>query len=136
MTGDPTDGSVGGCLTASWWTSPASVRCAASGPGGRIAAANVAVNCREGRGGHTDVARPVGRGGPDCCGAGSPQASYRPWSARGGLVVDGASSWGMQIIGGDPVQVSDTLEVVLKPVYGPKGRSLLVNGDLAKLSIL
>jgi hypothetical protein len=41
---------------------------------------------------------------------------------EGRLVVEGASSWGVQIIGGDPVQVNDTLEVVLKPVYDAQGR--------------
>jgi Protein of unknown function (DUF2845) len=40
----------------------------------------------------------------------------------GRLVVDGASPWDVQTICGDPVQVSDTVEVVLKPVYNPHGR--------------
>ena len=40
----------------------------------------------------------------------------------GRLVLDGASPWDVQTICGDPEQVSDTIEVVLKPVYGPQGR--------------
>ena len=40
----------------------------------------------------------------------------------GRLVVDGASPWDLQAICGDPEQVSDTVEVVLKPVYDPQGR--------------
>jgi len=40
----------------------------------------------------------------------------------GRLVVDGASPWDAQTICGDPVQVSDTVEVVLKPVDNPPGR--------------
>jgi Protein of unknown function (DUF2845) len=39
----------------------------------------------------------------------------------GRLVVDGASPWDVQTICGDPVQVSDTVEIVLKPVYNPQG---------------
>src|SRR5262245_41793854 len=40
----------------------------------------------------------------------------------GRLVVEGASLWDVQTICGDPVQVSDTVEVVFKPVYNPYGR--------------
>jgi Protein of unknown function (DUF2845) len=40
----------------------------------------------------------------------------------GRLVGDGASPWDVQTICGDPVQMSDTIEVVLKPVYDPHGR--------------
>jgi hypothetical protein len=39
----------------------------------------------------------------------------------GRLVLDGASPWDVQGICGDPAQVSDTIEVVLKPVYDPQG---------------
>jgi|Tabmets5t2r1_1033131.scaffolds.fasta_scaffold108292_1 Protein of unknown function (DUF2845) len=39
----------------------------------------------------------------------------------GRLVSIGASPWDVQTICGDPVQVSDTIEIVLKPVYGPQG---------------
>ena len=41
---------------------------------------------------------------------------------RGRLVLDGASPWDVQSICGDPEQVNDTIEVVLKPVDGPQGR--------------
>jgi hypothetical protein len=41
---------------------------------------------------------------------------------EGRLVTMGASSWDVQAICGDPAQVSDTIEVVLKPVYDPQGR--------------
>ena len=40
----------------------------------------------------------------------------------GRLVVDGARPWDVQRICGDPEQVSDTIEVVLKPADGPQGR--------------
>jgi hypothetical protein len=40
----------------------------------------------------------------------------------GRLVLDGASPWDVQRICGDPEQVSETIEVVLKPVYDPQGR--------------
>jgi hypothetical protein len=40
---------------------------------------------------------------------------------EGRLVTMGASPWDVQSICGDPVQVSDTIEVVLKPVYDPQG---------------
>ena len=40
---------------------------------------------------------------------------------EGRLVSMGASPWDVQTICGDPVQVSDTIEVVLKPVYNPQG---------------
>ena len=40
---------------------------------------------------------------------------------EGRLVSIGASPWDVQTICGDPVQVSDTIEVVLKPVYNPQG---------------
>ena len=39
----------------------------------------------------------------------------------GRLVSIGASPWDVQTVCGDPVQVSDTVEIVLKPVYGPQG---------------
>jgi len=39
----------------------------------------------------------------------------------GKLVWIGASPWDVQSICGDPVQVSDTIEIVLKPVYNPLG---------------
>jgi hypothetical protein len=39
----------------------------------------------------------------------------------GRIVSMGATLWDVQTIGGDPVQVSDTVEVVLKPVYNPQG---------------
>jgi hypothetical protein len=38
------------------------------------------------------------------------------------LVSEGASPWDVQAICGDPAQVSDTVEIVLKPVYDPYGR--------------
>jgi len=41
---------------------------------------------------------------------------------EGRLVTMGATPWDVQTIGGDPVQVSDTVEIVLKPVYDPQGR--------------
>jgi hypothetical protein len=41
---------------------------------------------------------------------------------EGRLVSQGASPWDVQTIWGDPVQVSDTVEVVVKPVYDPHGR--------------
>ena len=40
----------------------------------------------------------------------------------GKLVSTGASPWDVQAICGDPAQVSETIEVVLKPVYDPQGR--------------
>ena len=40
---------------------------------------------------------------------------------EGRLVSMGASPWDVQIICGDPVQVSDTVEIVLKPLYNPQG---------------
>jgi hypothetical protein len=40
---------------------------------------------------------------------------------EGRLVSMGASPWDVQTICSDPVQVSDTIEVVLKPVYNPQG---------------
>jgi hypothetical protein len=42
---------------------------------------------------------------------------------EGRLVSMGASPWDVQTICGDPVQVSDTVEIVLKPVYNPQGHS-------------
>jgi hypothetical protein len=39
----------------------------------------------------------------------------------GRIVSMGATLWDVQTICGDPVQVSDTVEVVLKPVYNPQG---------------
>jgi Protein of unknown function (DUF2845) len=41
---------------------------------------------------------------------------------QGRLVSEGASPWDVQTICGDPMQVSDTVEIVLKPVYDPQGR--------------
>jgi uncharacterized protein DUF2845 len=41
---------------------------------------------------------------------------------EGRLVSMGASPWDVQAICGDPVQVNDTIEIVLKPVYDPQGR--------------
>ena len=41
---------------------------------------------------------------------------------EGRLVTMGASPWDVQSICGDPAQVSDTIEIVLKPVYDPQGR--------------
>ncbi len=41
---------------------------------------------------------------------------------EGGLVSMGASPWDVQGICGDPAQVSDTIELVLKPVYDAQGR--------------
>jgi Protein of unknown function (DUF2845) len=41
---------------------------------------------------------------------------------QGRLVIMGASPWDVQGICGDPEQVNDTIEVVLKPAYGPQGR--------------
>jgi hypothetical protein len=40
---------------------------------------------------------------------------------EGRLVTMGMGPWDVQTICGDPVQVSDTVEVVLKPVYNPQG---------------
>jgi hypothetical protein len=40
----------------------------------------------------------------------------------GRLVSEGASPWDVQAICGDPAQVSDTIGIVLKPVYDPHGR--------------
>jgi hypothetical protein len=40
---------------------------------------------------------------------------------EGRLVTMGMSPWDGQTICGDPVQVSDAVEVVLKPVYTPQG---------------
>jgi Protein of unknown function (DUF2845) len=41
---------------------------------------------------------------------------------QGRLVIMGASPWDVQGICGDPEQVNDTIEVVLKPADGPQGR--------------
>jgi hypothetical protein len=41
---------------------------------------------------------------------------------EGRLVTMGASPWDVQGICGDPAHVSDTIEIVLKPVYDPQGR--------------
>jgi hypothetical protein len=41
---------------------------------------------------------------------------------EGRLVTRGATPWDVQAICGDPMQVSDTIEIVLKPVYDPQGR--------------
>jgi hypothetical protein len=40
---------------------------------------------------------------------------------EGRLVSIGMGPWDVQTICGDPVQVSDTVEIVLKPVYNPQG---------------
>jgi hypothetical protein len=40
---------------------------------------------------------------------------------EGRLVSMGATPWEVQAICGDPVQVSDSVEIVLKPVYNPHG---------------
>ena len=41
---------------------------------------------------------------------------------EGRLDSIGIGPWDIQTIGGDPVQVSDAVEIVLKPVYDPEGR--------------
>ncbi len=41
---------------------------------------------------------------------------------EGRLVTMGASPWDVQAICGDPAQITDTIELVLKPVYDPQGR--------------
>jgi hypothetical protein len=41
---------------------------------------------------------------------------------EGRLVSEGASPWDVQTICGDPAQINDTVEIVLKPVYDPYGR--------------
>jgi len=41
---------------------------------------------------------------------------------EGRLVSMGASPWDVQSICGDPAQVNDSVEIVLKPVYNPQGR--------------
>jgi Protein of unknown function (DUF2845) len=41
---------------------------------------------------------------------------------EGRLVTMAASPLDVQAICGDPAQVSDTIEIVLKPVYDPQGR--------------
>jgi hypothetical protein len=41
---------------------------------------------------------------------------------EGRLVSLGASPWDVQTVCGDPAQVSDTIELVLKPVYDAQGR--------------
>jgi hypothetical protein len=46
----------------------------------------------------------------------------RALDCGGRLVTMGASPSDVQAICGDPMQVSDTVEVVLKPVYDPQGR--------------
>jgi hypothetical protein len=40
----------------------------------------------------------------------------------GRVVSMGASLWGVQGICGDPAQINDTIELVLKPVYDHQGR--------------
>jgi hypothetical protein len=40
---------------------------------------------------------------------------------EGRVVSMGASPWDVQHICGDPVRVSDTVEIVLKPVYNSQG---------------
>jgi hypothetical protein len=39
----------------------------------------------------------------------------------GRVVPLGATPWDVQTICGDPAQVNDTIELVLKPVYDPRG---------------
>jgi hypothetical protein len=39
----------------------------------------------------------------------------------GRVVSMGASPWDVQAICGDPAQVTDTIEIILKPVYDPRG---------------
>jgi hypothetical protein len=46
----------------------------------------------------------------------------RALDCDGRLVSEGASPWDVQAICGDPVQINDTVEIVLKPVYDPYGR--------------
>jgi len=46
----------------------------------------------------------------------------RALECEGRLVSEGASPWDVQAICGGPTQVSDTVEIVLKPVYDPQGR--------------
>ncbi len=46
----------------------------------------------------------------------------RALECEGRLVSMGASPWDVQAICGGPTQVSDTVEIVLKPVYDPQGR--------------
>jgi Protein of unknown function (DUF2845) len=41
---------------------------------------------------------------------------------EGRLVSLGASPWDVQTICGDPAQINDTIELVLKPLYDPQGR--------------
>ena len=48
---------------------------------------------------------------------------------EGRLVSIGASPWDVQTICGDPVQVSDTIEVVLKPVYNPQWHGTCRSGS-------
>jgi hypothetical protein len=42
---------------------------------------------------------------------------------EGRIVSMGASPLDVQAICGDPAQVNDTIEIVLKPVYDPQGRA-------------
>jgi hypothetical protein len=46
----------------------------------------------------------------------------RALDCGGRLVTMGASPLDVQAVCGDPAQVSDTIEIVLKPVYDPWGR--------------
>jgi hypothetical protein len=41
---------------------------------------------------------------------------------EGRLVSIGASPWDVQAVCGNPAQITDTVEIVLKPVYDPHGR--------------
>jgi hypothetical protein len=43
---------------------------------------------------------------------------------HGKVVSMGASAWDVQALCGDPAQVNDAVEVVLKPVYEPSGRDV------------
>ena len=68
-----------------------------------------------------DVARPVRRGGADRRGAGSGRHRQCPGLRRAARYHE-RNPWDVQTICGHPVQVSDTVEIVLKPVYDPQGR--------------
>jgi hypothetical protein len=41
---------------------------------------------------------------------------------EGRLVSEGQAAWEVQAICGEPTQVQDTVEIILKPVYDPFGR--------------
>jgi hypothetical protein len=46
----------------------------------------------------------------------------RALECEGRLVSMGASPWDVQALCGAPTQLNDTVEIVLKPVYDPRGR--------------